>query len=234
MFGRSDAEIRRVVTTLQSRLGKIGSYAWAYAGWLMSNLEFRSEQRHLLQEFRNKIVSEGFPTRRMLNCKSQSENPAFFERCRSHYERWILDGVEGPDLPVPVSPQFPNPMPSETSPGVLSHVIPAYFPVSGQGWFSDMLDDSRPTIRQMPHLKEWFENVRKENASLNKMSVYRRRLKLLHFWRGLYCSFPNQLHNSKRRLTGVFAEYLHAGEDTIKDDLRALRSVLSEEWITPP
>lgn len=233
-FDRSDNEIHRVVTALESRLDRIGGHVWAYAGWLLSNPEFRSEQRQLLQEFRNEIVSAGFPTRRMLLGNENPENPMFHEQCLRHYNRWILDGVEGPDLPVPVSPQFPNLLQPETHPSVLSHAIPAYFPVSGQGWFSDMLDDSRPTQRQMPHLTDWFEIVRKENASLNKMEAFRRRMRLLHYWRGLVLAFPDQLRRSRTRMAAVFAGFLNVGDDTIKSDLRVLRPLLSEEWLLPP
>lgn len=233
-FGHGDHEIRRIVETLKTRLDKIGEYVWAYAGWLMSNPEFRSEQRQLLQEFRNEIVSMGFPTRQMLLRGRPLGNPTFHERCLRHYQRWILDGVEGTDLPVPVSPQFPNLLQPETHSGILNHVVPAYFPVSGQGWFSDMLDDSRPTQRQMPHLAKWFEIIRKENSSLNKIEAFRRRMRLLHYWRGLVLAFPDQLQKSKTRMAAVFAEFLKVGDDTIKNDLRVLRPLLDEEWILPP
>lgn len=234
MFGRSDAEIRDVATLLRARLDRILGYAGSYAGWLMSNPQFRSEHLHLLKEFRNEVVSIGFPTRRMLSRDGNPGIPKFHERCLSHYQRWILDGVEGPDLPVPVAAQFPNHMHPETSSGVSSHLIPAYLPVSGQGWFSDMLDDSRPTQRQMPHLAEWFEIVRKENASLNKMEAYRRRMRLLHYWRGLVLAFPDLLHRSKTKLTEVFASFLKVGDDTIRGDLRVLNPVFSEGWLLPP
>ena len=234
MFNRSDEEIRDVVKALESRLDNIGEYVWAYAGWLFSNPQFRSEQRMLLQEFRNEIVSVGFPTRQMLLSGRPLGNPTFHERCLRHYQHWILDGVAGPDLPVPVAPQFPNPIQRETSSGVLSHSIPAYFPIPGQGWFLDMLDDSRPTQRQMSHLADWFEIVRKRNASFNKMEAFRRRMRLLHYWRGLVLAFPDLLRRSKVKLTGVFARFSGASEDTIKRDLRVLRPLLSEEWLLPP
>ena len=176
----------------------------------------------------------GFPTRRMLCCDRTPENPTFHERCLRHYQRWILDGVEGPDLPVPVAAQFPNPMQPETSSGVSSHVIPDYFPISGQGWFPEMLDDCRSTAQRMPHLTEWFEVVRKENASMNKMEAFRRRMRLLHYWRGLVLAFPGLLRRSKKKLTAVFTEFSDVGEDTIRGDLRVLSPLLSEEWLLLP
>lgn len=97
-----------------------------------------------------------------------------------------------------------------------------------------MLDDSRPTQRQMSHLADWFEIVRKRNASFNKMEAFRRRMRLLHYWRGLVLAFPDLLRRSKVKLTGVFARFSGASEDTIKRDLRVLRPLLSEEWLLPP
>lgn len=229
MFNRTDNEIHRIVATLEQRLNKIAEFVQGYAGWLMSNPQFRSEQQQLLQEFRSEIVTTGFPTRRTLCGGVPSANPAYHERCQAHFERWILDGVAGPDYPIPVSPQFPNPMPPETNTGVLSHVIPAYFPVHGQGWLNDMLDDTRPTNRQMPHLEDWFEIVRKENASLNKVLGYRRRLRLLHYWRGVMIAFPDGLRRSKSRMIVVFAEFLKVDPDTIKSDLKVLQPFLIDD-----
>ena len=233
LWGRSESEIRQVGKMLQERLDRIDQYVRGYVGWLMSNLSFRSEQRQLLQEFRVEIAAEGFPVRRAIRNADPAAISIFHERCLLHYDRWILDGVEAPDQPIPVAPQFPAPMPAETSRGILSHTIPAYFPVSGQGWMADMLSDARPTDTAMPQLSEWFAIIQKDDAKLNRISGYCRRLRLLHYWRGLMAAFPEGLRRSQIKLTSTFAGFFKAGEDTIKSDLKLLGPLLSEEWMTP-
>ncbi len=233
LWGHTESEMRQIVKKLQERLDRIDQYVHGYAGWLMSNLSYRSEQQQLWHEFQVEIAAEGFPARATIRRAAPSGISTFHDRCLRHYERWILDGVVAPDLPVLVSPQFPNLMQSEANSGVLSHVIPAYFPVSGHGWMADMLSDARPTDTAMPHLSDWFDIIQKENASLNKISGYSRRLRLLHYWRGLMAAFPEGLLKAKKRLTSVFADFLKAGDDTIKSDLNVLGPLLSEKWMTP-
>lgn len=231
LWGRSESEIRQVGKMLQERLDRIDQYVRGYVGWLMSNPSFRSEQRQLLQEFRVEIAAEGFPARRAIRNADPATISIFHERCLLHYDRWILDGVEAPDLPIPVAPQFPAPMPAETSRGILSHTIPAYFPVSGQGWMADMLSDARPTDTAMPQLSEWFAIIQKDDAKLNRISGYCRRLRLLHYWRGLMVAFPKGLRIAKTRMASAFADFLKVSDDTIKDDLKVLGPVLRETWI---
>ena len=233
LWGHTESEMRQVVKKSQERLDRIDQYVHGYAGWLMSNLSYRSEQQQLWHGFQVEIAAEGFPSRGTIRSVAPSGISTFHDRCLRHYERWILDGVVAPDLPIPVSPQFPNLMQSEVNGSTVSHTIPAYLPVPGQGWLLDMLDDARPTNQVMPHLSEWFDIVQKENGSLNMISGYCRRLRLLHYWRGLMAAFPEGLRRSQIKLTSTFAGFFKAGEDTIKSDLKLLGPLLSEEWMTP-
>ena len=84
----------------------------------------------------------------------------------------------------------------------------------------------------MTHLAEWFEIVEKDNASLNRIPGYVRRLHLLHYWRGLFVAFHEGLHRAKTKLIGVFSEFLPAKDSTIKMDLRILAPLLSDELIS--
>ncbi|MCA9091284.1 MAG: hypothetical protein KDA90_21930 [Planctomycetaceae bacterium] len=228
LTNRSEMEQLPIARALEERLSRIDDHIRAYVGWLVTNLNFKTEHEQLCEEFREELAMQGFPTRRQITSVCESKRSLFHQRCWDHYEHWILDGVAAPGMPIPVSPHFPNLLQADSETGVLNHTIPDYFPISGNSWFLDMLDETRLTSQRMPQLAGWLDIIRKEDAQANKLAGYRRRLLLVIYWRGLMSAFPECFVRSKKKLSAVFAEFLKVSEDTIKNDLKQLQGVL--DW----
>lgn len=210
------------------RSQRLNDYRRAYCGWLMTKRQFIEEQSALHQEFQTEVEQSGFPTAYRLNHMRREDRETFHSRCEEHYKRWVLQGIAGIDLPDPVPFQYvQDHHPSEQDDRHLSFrmVYPVHLPVHGRGFLAETFAANRPTWK-FPHLEEWFEITKKDDAGMNKMAGYIRRLKITIYLRGLDLACGGRNLSTKSVKVQALAEYLKVSQDTIKNDLKAVENVL--------
>lgn len=210
------------------RSQRLNDYRRAYCGWLMTNRQFIEEQSALHQEFQTEVEQSGFPTAHRLNQMRREDRETFHSRCEEHYKRWVLQGIAGIDLPDPVPFQYiQDHHPSEQDDRPLSFRMdyPVHLPVHGRGFLAETFAANRPTWK-FPHLEEWFEITEKDDAGMNKMAGYIRRLKITIYLRGLALACGGRKLSTKSVKVQALAEYLKVSQDTIKNDLKAVENVL--------
>jgi hypothetical protein len=211
------------------RLQGLNDYRRAYCGWLMTNPQFVHEQAALYREFRTEVEQADFPSAFGLNHMRRDDKGTFHIRCEEHYERWVLQGIAGIDLPNPLEFQYvQDHHPSEQDDRLLSSrmVYPVHLPVHGRGFLAETFAANRPKWK-FPHLEEWFEITEKDDAGMNKMAGYIRRLKITIYLRGLDLACGDRKLLKKSVKVQALAEYLGVSQDTIKNDLKAVENVLS-------
>ncbi len=211
-----------------------------YCGWLMTNREFLSEHDAVFKKHRHYIPRYGcgvayvpgsdvplYPS--LLNQKGylQSFSSDFEEFC----QRWHLEGMAGPYLPIPHVPHSPLKSLEQFTPkmmkaGVLIY-IPHIFALPSENELRSIIDYAqRDNGRREPHLAGWLEVVATNRPNKGReLARYGRIFEVQHFLRLLRERYAKQLVNNKQRLMRAFAELFgHSDIDTIKNDFSLIEA----------
>jgi hypothetical protein len=211
-----------------------------YCGWLMTNRDFLSEHDAVFKKHRDYIPRYGcnvayvpgsdVPAYHSLTNQTkdlQSFNSDFEDFC----QRWHLEGMAGPYLPVPHAPHSPLKSLAQFTPkmmkaGVLIY-IPHIFALPSENELRSIIGYAqREDGRQEPHLAGWLDVVATSRPNKGReLARYGRIFEVQHFLRLLRERYSKQLINNKQRLMRAFAELFgHSDIDTIKNDFSLIEA----------
>jgi hypothetical protein len=234
-------------TAADRRLSWANTARRGYAGWLILNLQFISEQEMFFHQNAEGISLFGLQMPVKLSADAGTRAAELFDpycrRLETFCLRWHLTGLAGPYLPQPVGLQFPLghlPAGQGTSAQLGAMLfIPAISPVPGREELRAMVEEAIPRNQAPEHLQPWLDIVRKESSAKRSLEAYARAFRLHHFWRVAHCRFPSAFTGNVARLRRAFAEFLlnpksddqaECGAEAIRKDLQGLHKVHGLDW----
>lgn len=230
VLGKTPVQGKHIARVLERRLAVFDNALRGYLGWLSTQHAFLDEHDALLSVHAERIHAHGFP-KPMLTAASlprvSDEEASWGREFKTFFERWRLQTLAAPYLPIPLAPQLP----AITAHGQNQFSIPDIYPTQGTGMINEIMEDVLHEHHGSPHLTEWMAFIGKGNTAKNGMPAYGRRFQLQHFWRILTHRYPSELHGKKGVLCNAFADYFNVSEDTIKGDLRLIRKNLGNDWM---
>ncbi|HCS50404.1 hypothetical protein [uncultured Rubinisphaera sp.] len=208
-----------------------------YLGWLLTQPTFLNEHDELLERHREKINRHGFP--KPVHSSSPEkfvwrDDVNWLTEFREFFDRWRLQTLAAPYLPIPVAPRFPELRSYSRLPfghGQNSFTLPDIYPSQGSGVIIEMMEETLRPRNPPEHLQEWMQIIGKTNTAKNAIPAYGRQFQLQHYWRVLQQRYSKELHRKKGALISAFAEILHVSDDTIKADLRHFSDRLGDDWM---
>ena len=233
----------KMLADMSEQLDKVNANYQAYLGWLLTNNEFLTEHRLLWEDLGPTYLKYGIPTVIVgtaggFDCKQDlpaNEQELFKEGQDAISEfgnRWRLQGIVGPFLPVPLSlqvPALPIPLAQHyaAQPGMKSIAAPDILPAD-EGQLRNWMVNS--TAPDDTHLREWHAIVSPSNCTKQSMQRFQRQFQLQHYFRVLARRHPQLLPRNQAKLEYGFAEFLGVSDDAVKKDLAAIRARLGPDW----
>lgn len=253
-LGFTAEQVQAVRTTGAERLERFAFVSRAYAGWLVTNPEFRKEHDLLFSTWDDKIAEHGIPTPvpasrdiRQHPGETDASSPKGYEvqeadartrDCLASFEnfliRWRLTNLAAPYLPVPLQPQLPV----ANLHAVLGHMrhggevfyLPDTFPVFSRDELRNILEDALRGGTVPQHLAEWTEIVAADNAAKTSMVRFARWFELQHYWGALFERHRQSLVGQKGRVEEAMAAFLDVSPDSIHRDIRDISTRLGPNW----
>lgn len=197
----------------------------AYCGWLSTNEQFVQEHQTLCTQWAAQIRVCGLTG-------SQCRVPEFpeipgFER-REEYqaalaafcERWYLEGLSGPFLPMPLPPQIPVPsldlVTRAMRSGGLCIYLPFTYPLPNRDQLRAMLEEAMDRQAMPEHLTQWAQIVQSDNPAGQAEREHLARVFLLqHFWRALFERHASALKGKVDLVRRAFAAFLFPKADDV-------------------
>jgi hypothetical protein len=232
--GRSLLEVKEHFRAEKERNDEIESRVEAYAGWLVTNPQFRVERDVLRQRSEAQVVTwGGFPSQphSYLGEESHWTGPqpprvpkdpgwtderyveevtkanAPFEDFHVFYRRWCLERFETLDLPRPMRPELGGHTTYDTfamSEAGLCLFIPWHF-IRDQYLTLNGLTRHLKLASDLTHLQDWFKKHKQQSSHV----TFRRKY---HIYRYLYLALVSRYGQRLRRKTEAldfaFARYL--------------------------
>ncbi len=222
----------------------------AYLGWLLTNSSFNADLQNFIGCHGEEYFRHGIPIRPYelpASWKGQTElspecNP-LVGRAQAEFkmlsQKWRLDQLAGPLLPVPLPRQQPPivdiPLSRElaSQAGMKVIAMPDFFPVPPGQELQAMLKsaDASPLATDDEHLHEWLQIIRPSNQGRGSVARYERIFELQHYTRVIYARHPNALARKKEHLRVAFAEYFELSEDAIRKDFDFIKKRLGTKWL---
>ena len=240
--GWTDSEIRRfrdIQRTGNERIREGVKVKVGYAGWLLTNPAFLGEHDALL-EGHQAVLVEGFPQPALAGCsigerrEATDAEASCVAALSAFCNRWRLQSLTAPGLPVPLPLQLPSPFSPPNGvfggEGVANLVVPDIYPVDGHGRFRDTVDDAVHGGPPPEHLADWRKIVAASNTARNAIGRYVRIFRMQHFVRVLYSRHAAALNRKKTRVLAALATYFDVSQDVIKRDWRMVDQRLGREW----
>jgi hypothetical protein len=220
------AKLELVRKTFDKRSKWYNTIARGYAGWLISNPEFRQERATVLSAGSG-VVSI---TPDLLADASDDDLPV---SVRDFLVRWRLSGMAGQRLPIPMRPmlagQFPLSILSQLMAAGGLFNLPDTYPIPSRDELRSMLEDAIRSEKPA-HLQQWTKITSQRNAAKNQIERFARLFEVQHYWELLHERHGEHLQRQTSKLQSVLAAYLKTSEQSIKGDLRFLRSRLGQDW----
>ena len=233
----------KVLADMSKELKKLNEDYQAYLGWLLTNNAFLTEHRQLWEGLGPTYLKYGIPTGiagtvGCFDCKQDlpaNEQALFKEGQDAISEfgnRWRLQGIVGPFLPVPLSlqvPALPIPLAQHyaAQPGMKSIAAPDILPAD-EGQLRNWMENSKAP--DDAHLREWHAIVSPSNCTKQPMQRFQRQFQVQHYFRVLARRHPQLLLRNQAKLEYGFGEFLGVSEDAIKKDLAVIRGRLGPDW----
>lgn len=218
--GRTKLQIKRYFQKQHEIDQKLLLRQRSFAGWLVTNPQFRLECRRFWKSIETRIREQrtfwpipfsfigGPPT-------VSEENREFFTTCMSFYMRWNLDTIASWDLPVPMRADVVTRSLYDLD-SLRDAGITVFLP-----WFQSR--DRDITLRELAewhqlsqppdHLKDWLEH-RPDNWGHDRFAMMLRMYVYLEL--GLKCRYGNRLKGSLPGLDAAFARYFKRTTDSLE------------------
>lgn len=228
----------------ESRTLKYFQVAQGYAGWLMTNSTFIEEHDNLLRAFPEEVHDFGLPglarlvadgVSKQLKLQALSAASQYYERFEAFCMRWRLSGLAAPNLPMPLQPQTPVPVPLMAL-GPMKNVgalfyLPDTYPVPGRDELRNMMEDALRGAESPEHLAGWTKLVRSKNPAKNQIVRFGRIFELQHYCRILQERYPDAIRRQKGDLEHALATFMNVSADTTHQDLLLVRRRLGRDWM---
>ena len=233
----------KMLADMSEQLDKLNANYQAYLGWLLTNNAFLTEHRQLWEGLGPTYLKYSIPTVIVgtagdFGCKQDlpaNEQALFKEGQDAISEfgnRWRLQGIAGPFLPLPLSlqvPALPIPLAQHYAAqlGMKSIVVPDIL-TADEGQLRNWMENS--TAPDDAHLREWHAFVSPSNCTKQSMQRFQRQFQVQHYFRVLARRHPQLLLRNQAKLEYGFGEFLGVSEDAIKKDLAVIRGRLGPDW----
>ena len=236
------AQVNRALAVGRERIAWLSSVARAYTGWLITNGQFLQEHDNLMQAWAPQIrrwrlqgvgrllVAAGPVSLARLSDEDAAARLPFDEAVREFLIRWRLAEIVAPDMPVPHTPVMHGQVPISVvdqiarAGGVFSY--PDTFPVPSRDQLRNMVVNANRPDNASDHLAEWYEITSPRNSAKNQLDRFARFRTLCHYWRVLCTRHAANLHRKTDGLNHALGEHLGVSENTIRADVRRIRSRL--------
>lgn len=163
--GRTENSIRCYSEDERERIRHVELRRWGYAGWLVTQPEFRVECERIWRDW-GQVVEKlgGFPAPPMSLMGERPEPPPrklreFYAAYRFFCNRWGLASLTTWDLPIPLRPQLGSPslyyLPALQESGLLVHV-PWYLLRDKDIRLHELAEHVR-TGQTPEHLRDWLD-----------------------------------------------------------------------------
>lgn len=236
-LGKNPAEAANLARVANERLNPINGVRRGYLGWLLTNPTFLREHNQLLQRHVSSDEEYDFPMPRLSSATLPRRllviDDGWLRSCVQFYERWRLQSLVLPYLPLPLPVQIPkisDPATGSPQEGVVILSVPDIYAVRGRGLIAEMLEDALRAQGAPDHLQEWFQIIKQSSTKANVLPMYGRWFRLQHYWRLLNRRYPQALRRKKHALVATFASFLSISVDSLKADLRRITDRLGDGW----
>jgi hypothetical protein len=163
--GRSDLQIQEYIEKQHEIDQKLQLRQRSFAGWLVTNPQFRRECRGFCKFFETRFREDGrfrpmpFSFVGVPPIVSE-ENREYYDACMSFYKRWNLDTIVSWDLPVPMRADVVTPslyhLDSLRDAGIT--VFLPWFQFRDRDITLRDLADWRQLGQRPDHLEDWFDH----------------------------------------------------------------------------
>ncbi|QDU61705.1 hypothetical protein Pan216_25670 [Planctomycetes bacterium Pan216] len=242
-----EEEAREICATANKSLSWFHEVGCGYAGWLMTNSEFcgeladlRSNLREPMHRWGTAMVGVPIPSGQSAGASDPSMEEGWAEYDSSVLEfcvKWRLQGIAGPDVPVPMLPmmcgQFPLSIVTQLMRAGGLFNWPDTFPVPARDELRDLLVASLQAVSPGEHLEGWQRIIDASNKAKNQIGSFERRFRLIHFWRVLRERHPGAFKRRVNLAERAFAEYLGVDESTVHSDRQTIAKALGKDWDLP-
>ncbi|TWT59703.1 hypothetical protein [Rubinisphaera italica] len=236
---QSEADCQSLEDVANDRLRKFNLTMRAYCGWLLMNEEFLKDHDRWLNQNGENILKFGIPcfVQNTAQDRTLEESEEWVREYQSFCQKWRLQSLAAPRLPVPQPIQ--SPYVSELSAlnpaeGTTLMAVPDIYPTFSRGILPDILEDSLRGSQVPGHLQDWMDIAAKENTSKNTLGTFQRRFALQHYWRVFYDKFPTSVSKNVTKLHAAFSTFFQCDIDTIRGDLRSIKNSLGPDWQYTP
>ena len=211
----------KMLAEMSKELDKINADYRAYLGWLLTNSTFLTEHRRLWEVLGPTYLKHGIPTVIVgtlgsFGCKQDlpANDQKLFkigqDAILDFGNRWRLQGIVGPFLPVPLSlqvPAFPIPLAQHYAgqSGMKSISVPDILTAEA-GRLRNWMENS--TASEDTHLDGWRAIVSPSNCAKQPRQRFQRQFQLQHYFRILARRHPKLLPRNQAKLEYGFAEFL--------------------------
>ncbi len=247
--GMEPAKVNFAIDRIDGFRSSVSRAAKAYCGWLLTNPVFLRQHDCLFRSSWSTVAEWGASLAKFsvttLAVKEVKEecleseglaNPTrpLFDKLPEFFRRWRLDSLAGPYLPVPAKPLLAGDIPMTVLRGKLPvghiFVLPDTMPIPSRDELRYAVDEALHGGGAPDHLQEWFEIIRRSNASRNQLGRYARLFDLQHYWRLLHFRHKQALHRRLGKLKEAFAEILKTTPRQISGDLSKIKQRLGDGW----
>jgi hypothetical protein len=210
----------------------------SYIGWLLTNRYFVREHDELFAAHREDIRSQGIPRPLLAQLGRSELSPApdptgFVNAFRGFCQRWRIQSLTGPYLPLPAAVLAPSLLPQHQLEGTLTIQIPDVVSIAGEGPLRDAVNDARDSSLP-PYLDGWKAIVASSNSAKNVFPRYVRLFRLQHFRRVLFSRHAASLRRTKMKLISAFSSYFDVSVNTLRRDWDLLDLEFGPQWESRP
>lgn len=238
------AQLDNAMRLIEERTEPFTKVSRAYAGWLLTNLEFLNEHDALLTRYSDMVKRWGLGRLGILLPKGTSlpgDDPAADPRWKEHtlafeafFVRWRLQGLAAPYLPVPLQPLMGGDFPASVLPQVARaggvFCLPDTFPIPSRDELRNLLEASIHGSQRPGHLEVWMSLIAADNAARKSLPKYARLFELQHYWRIVHHRYKAFLRGKIDVLKGVVGRFLGIKQSTIREHLRFINKQLGNDW----
>ena len=211
---------------LRRRVAGAVSVQRGYAGWLMTNTDYRSELKALESRWQTMITKHGLPAVGLTWMaattrpgKARSSHDRYLCDLADFCVRWRLQGLVSLELPVPLGPHVPIAEPklllNQMRTGGFSMFLPDTFPVPSREQLREIGLEIQ--AQRLPgHLAGWGGIVRREHGNTAGIERYGHILAIQHYWSILKTRHDGVFKGNVRHIDEALGAFLGTSSENVR------------------